>query len=360
MRPMHVLAAAGLTLAACLAPAAAQDAQPDVSAEASQETAEVTWSESEFGEIAEMLTGSWRTTSPVGADEPVEIVMSIAPATLTDLPDALYVEIARADSLDQPYSKSFLQLYRRQGEIRMRTLEVRDPNSPMQNLLTGLWAAPRYIPDVPVESLLGTLDLEFTRAGDGWVGETPYPYPTAVNGAVEMTSRMRITPGRIETADRGYDADGNVVWGADEGESYVFEPTDPPFEVERDELGLIAITLRDDTTDQPVGEGDTVAFQYTGWLTDGTMFDTSRRQGKRPLQYQAPGNLIEGWKLATEGMSRGDWRKFIVPSSLGYGSSGAGGGMIPPNATLIFEAELLYVQPQPEQPEPEGEAGGGQ
>jgi hypothetical protein len=364
---MHVLAAAGL-LAAAGAPAALAQAgapQPAQPAQPVAEPAVPTWSEEEFASIAELLTGSWRTTGPVGDVEPTDVVMSIAPVKLTTLPDALYLEIARSDTLDRPYTKSFLQLYRRQGEIRMRTLEVRDPNSDVQNLLIGMWAAPEFMPDVDIKELLGTLDLELKRSGDGWVGETPYPYPTAVKGAVEMTSRIEIAPGRLQTADRGYDADGNVVWGASEGEHYVFEPTEPPFQVERDELGVVIITLRDDTGGEPFVEGDTVAFQYTGWLTDGTMFQTSRRQGNRPLQYQAPQppqGLIEGWKIATAGMSRGDWRKFVVPSELGFGPSSAGGGLIPPDATLIFETELVHVQPAAQEPgplPPEGGAGPG-
>ncbi len=341
MRRMHVLAAGAALAAPALAPAWAQDAEPRAQAA----PAPITWSEPEFGRIAGALSGSWKTTEAVGEEEPVEICMSIAPVRLEALPDAMYVEIARADSLDRPYTRSFFQLYRRQGAIRMRTLELRDPNSDLQNMVTGLWTVPEHMPQIQMEALRGTLDLEIVASGGGWVGETPYPYPNATKGAVEMTSNITIAPDRLETADRGYDADGNVVWGSSEGESYVFERIEPYFQVERTELGVVSITLHDDTTEPAFGDGDSVAFQYTGWLTDGTMFDTSRRQGKRPLQYQVPGSLIEGWKLATEGMSKGDWRKFIVPAELGYGPSGAGGGMIPPNATLIFEAELVFVQP---------------
>jgi FKBP-type peptidyl-prolyl cis-trans isomerase FkpA len=310
---------------------------------------EMNWSDSDFAEIAGLLTGTWKTTSPVdlfdGSGEQAEIVMSIAPAPLSTLPDALYVETARADAPDRPYRAAFLQLYWRQGEIRMRTLEVRDPNSPVNNLLIGMWAAPGLMPDIPREAMIATLDLTLTRSGDGWVGRTPYPYPSALGEAVEMTSRMQIGPGRLVTADRGYDAEGKVVWGAGEGDAYTFAPAEPPFVAEARHLGLVVITLRDEESPVPV-EGDTVAFQYTGWLTNGQMFDTSRRQGARPLQYTIPGNLIEGWNIATEGMSQGDWRKFIVPPELGYGSSSAAGGNIPANSTLIFEAELVGARTQ--------------
>jgi len=63
-----------------------------------------------------------------------------------------------------------------------------------------------------------------------------------------------------------------------------------------------------------------------------------------------PGQLIQGWKLAVDGMGKGDWRKFILPPDLGYGLSGAGGGVIPPQSTLIFEAACVNVAPPPPPP----------
>ncbi|MDQ7013440.1 MAG: CpcT/CpeT family chromophore lyase [Planctomycetota bacterium] len=355
IRRTYALAFASLAIAA--APLAAQDgheghdhgAQPAIPArtQTAPETLQMSWSDPTFAEIAELLTGSWKTTQPVAmlngeAGATSDVIMSVAPARLSTLPDAFYVETARADSPDQPYRAAFLQLYRRQGEIRMRTLEVRDPNNPMNNLLIGMWAVPQYMPDIPRDAMIATLDLEFTQTPDGWVGESPYPYPTALGGAFEMTSRMKLTNGRIETADRGYNADGNVVWGASEGDTYVFEPIASPFAVETDDMGVVTIMLRDEDTPE-LADGDTVAFQYTGWLTNGLMFDTSRRQSGRMFQYTLPAAAIEGWNIATYGMTEGDWKKFIVPSDLGYGPSSAAGGRIPPNSTLIFEAELVGV-----------------
>lgn len=307
------------------------------------------WTDPDFATIADMLIGSWGTTAPVAqfgeSGVLTNVVMSIGPAKLSTLPDALYIETARADSVDRPYRSAFLQFYRRQGRIRLRTLEIRDPNHPINNLLIGMWALPEFMPDISRDQMIATLDLEFTGVDGGWIGETPYPYPTATGGAVEMTSRLKVTPGGIETADRGFDAEGNVVWGADKNDRYSFTRRPSPFTIDRHELGLVSITLRDDPSGIAPSDGDTVAFQYTGWLTDGTMFDTSRRQGKAPLEYALPGNLIEGWMIATRGMTQGDWRKFVVPPDLGYGASSAGGGRIPANSTLIFEAELVGVRP---------------
>ena len=94
-------------------------------------------------------------------------------------------------------------------------------------------------------------------------------------------------------------------------------------------------------TGLPAKNGMTVVVHYTGYLTDGTKFDSSLE--REPFTLKLPGPVILGWNEGLLGMCRGGKRKLVIPPSLGYGEAGAG-GKIPPNATLIFEIEVLSVQ----------------
>jgi FKBP-type peptidyl-prolyl cis-trans isomerase FkpA len=89
--------------------------------------------------------------------------------------------------------------------------------------------------------------------------------------------------------------------------------------------------------------GNAVSVHYTGWLTDGTKFDSSVDRGQAFGFTLGQGQVIRGWDQGVAGMKVGGKRKLTIPPDLGYGSRGAG-GVIPPGATLVFEVELLGVR----------------
>ena len=100
--------------------------------------------------------------------------------------------------------------------------------------------------------------------------------------------------------------------------------------------------------DQIVGEGDeavagqTVEVHYTGWLEDGTKFDSSHDRDETFTFKLGAGQVIQGWDQGFAGMKIGGTRKLTIPPGMGYGERGAG-GVIPPNATLVFKVDLVSI-----------------
>ena len=106
--------------------------------------------------------------------------------------------------------------------------------------------------------------------------------------------------------------------------------------------GLRYTDIKTGTGDTVTGRGQTVIVHYTGWLEDNTKFDSSRDRSD-PFSFPVDcGYVISGWDEGVQGMQVGGVRRLVIPPELGYGAGGAG-GVIPPNATLVFEIELLEI-----------------
>lgn len=111
--------------------------------------------------------------------------------------------------------------------------------------------------------------------------------------------------------------------------------------MEQSSTGLYAQDVVEGTG-QEARPGSEATVHYTGWLPDGRQFDSSR--GGEPFSFVlGQGMVIPGWDEGVAGMREGGQRRLVIPSELAYGTRGAG-GVIPPNATLVFDVELLQVR----------------
>ncbi len=336
---------------------AAQDAPAYVAPDAYAPS----WSDEGIAKIASQLTGTWKSTTPVEGD--VFIAMAVAPAPVEGMSDTLYVESVRSNATWEPYRQAFFQLYRYKGEIRLRTYELATGEA-AKGVFTGMWAATELFPQVSSDDLIATLDVELESTPSGFTGATPYPYPTGIAGAVEMTSSVTLDGDTLTVADRGFDASGNVVWGAEKDSVITFERADPYAQVTRRDDGMVIIEYGGDNGITPT-KGDQLHVHYDGYINDGTRFDSSYARNQ-PFVFEFPpeGRAITGWGIGMEGFAMGNRRKLLIPGYLAYGERGNPRANIPPNAMLYFNVFMAHIDhveakqaPEPTQPEVDPHAG---
>ncbi len=315
------------------------------------------WSSAEFGQIAGMLTGTWKSDAPVaqfGSEDATSTMVTFAPVPLPDLSDAMYVEVSSEDNVHAPYYQAILQFWKRGSTVHLRTLEIKDETR--QGVMTAMWMYPGLFPALSTDQLRGTLDMVFTPSGNGWSGKTTTAYPVNMRGAVEMTSEMRVEPGKLHIADRFFDTAGNVVSGPEPGSFVTYSKAEHPFTGEKVTDGVWRITMLDTDEGKGIEDRDRVAFHYWGYLHDsdnaGYLFDSSKNPGRRVLQYVVPGRLIDGWREAVYGMQQGEWHRLILRSDTAYGEQPAAGGVITPWSDLIFTIQPQFVQEPQIEPEP--------
>jgi FKBP-type peptidyl-prolyl cis-trans isomerase FkpA len=152
-----------------------------------------------------------------------------------------------------------------------------------------------------------------------------------------------MSPDSAQTAPGGAGANGAPAGTPTEGQATsnaASAPAAPAATAPAGDLKVEDLTTGSGTEAKP---GNKVSVHYTGWLTDGKEFDSSKKAGQ-PFTFQlGSGAVIAGWDKGVQGMKVGGKRKLTIPPQLAYGERGAG-GVIPPNATLVFEVELLKVE----------------
>lgn len=105
----------------------------------------------------------------------------------------------------------------------------------------------------------------------------------------------------------------------------------------------LKIEVLEEGSGEPAKEKDKITVHYTGWLEDGTKFDSSHDRGQPFVFTLGIGQVIKGWDEGMLNAKVGEKRKLIIPPSLAYGEEGSG-SIIPPNSTLIFEVEIINIQ----------------
>ncbi len=346
-------ALAALMLATIGSPALAQDDENAVPTRPADSLAQPPyqpeWSSSEIAQVAKHLAGTWRTQEPIdsmpdadGQSVPVYLAMSVAPVQVTGLADTLYVETARTDTPWSPYRRAIFQIYPYRDGLRLRTYELAVGQA-AEGAFNGMHAATEHFPDLGAEDLIATIDLDLTLQPSGFTGQTPYPFPTGLGGAVEMTSTLSIDGDALSVADRGYNAQGEIVWGAEEDGVYFFERGNGLVSTDRRDDGMVILDYGG-ASGPIVANGDQMHVHYEGFLASGARFDSSYDRNQPFVFAYPPGaRAIAGWGLGMDGMAVGARRKLIIPGHLGYGPGGNPRANIPGDATLYFNIHLVHL-----------------
>lgn len=316
------------------------------------------WSDKDLENVGKMLAGTWRTVNPVGqADDKAksaDVLLAIAPVHVDLLPNALYVEAARVDAPWAPFRQALWQVYKKKGQVHLRTIEFRTPKG-AQSFLTSLWAAPDMFPAaIDLSETYATQDIAVTMdpSGKGLTGKTPYPYPTSKMGAVDMTSEFTVSGDSLTTSDQGLDADGKVVWGSAVGKGYQFQRFTPDVQVQRFDTGVIRINYGGTAQGDEIVTDSRVGLHTVGSLVSGTIFENSRARNQLVPFRVGQDMSVPGFNQGTKNLHKGERFKLLIPSDQAFGPQGNPRFKVPADAWLSYDIEVVTV----EAPQPKAEA----
>jgi hypothetical protein len=334
---------------------------PSAAAPADPSGATARTNDAEVLQLITLVSGSFHAPAKgEGTAQTPSLWYNAAEIRVKGLDNAVYFEIAREDSPANPVQQGVMQFMRVKGQMRVRMFGFQGTSGAP---LVGMWTQPGDVAEVPLERLYSVMDVVLSNAESagvarrGYWGATACPYASSRDGAVEATSRVSISERGLKFEDEGFDGSGKRVWGLSGAEAPEFVRATSPIMATRSPEGLIIIRLKaPEAGAEPVKEGGRIVVHYTGWFASGHEFDSSRRIEREPFEQWIPdARLVKGWNEGVKGIAKGERRRLVIPSELGFGVRGRP-PLIPPSATLIFDIECLHVDNEnlrPPAPDPE-------
>lgn len=298
--------------------------------------------------LAKMFTGSFKAAEQ--GDRPA-LWFNAAPVQVSGLDNATYFEVTRSDSPSDVVQQGVLHLFRTKAGMRLRMFGFQGSQGAP---LVGLWTVPDSMPGVDAKMLYPVMDMTLKTEGGSktFTGATACNYPVNRGGAIEARSAITIAENELVLEDEGFNGAGERVWGAIGKDAPKFTRSTSPVTGKTLEGGLVVVTMAQPGADaEKLGETGEIVVHYSGWLTDGREFDSSRRPGREPFKLRMPGGVIKGWNEGLKGIAKGERRRLLIPSEMAYGARGRP-PVIAPNSILVFDVECLMVsnQPAPAQP----------
>lgn len=304
--------------------------------------------------FVKLLTGSF-TSAPAGETPALSLSSVVITVDGAGLDNAVYFEIARADSAWAPFQQGVWQVWKKNGNLVVRQYDFTGVPATFKAAMVGLWAAPDMFPVLKSTQLVPVADVALTSAGGNYSGTGAGP--TLIDNAFEFSTSWIVTPESLSFTDRGTDASGKQVWGPPPGAAGpTFKRGTAAAKAERRTGGVVVIDfVPPSTTERKLEDWSDGAGVVVGYTDGGAEFYNSNTPNQRtgtvePYRWTAsPQAGVQGWNVGMAGVTQGTIRRIYVPTSLAFGPRG--NRNVPPNADLIFATQTQWVgEPKPPAP----------